>query len=69
MKMELTKDELNMLNYSLSGTLKKLVADKRLVNEQFGEDFDGTFESLIQKCIALEGRIYDALTTLEDQER
>lgn len=69
MEINLTKDELNTLQYSLYGSLRNLVANKRRVNEQYGEDFDAMFERITQKYMALIGRIYDALTLLEDQER
>lgn len=69
MEINLTKDELIILQYSLYGSLRNLVANKRRVNEQYGEDFDAMFESITQKYMALIGRIYDALTLLEDQER
>lgn len=69
MKMELTKDELIMMQYSLSGNLKKLAAEKRLVHQELGEDFDEMFDTLIKKVERLEIRLYDALTLQEDQER
>lgn len=69
MKVDLTKDELNILKYSLSANLKKLAADKRHANEQCGGTFDAMFESLMQGYETLMGRILYMLALQEDQER
>ena len=69
MKMDLTKDELNTLTYSLVGSIKDLEANKGRAEQSFGEDLDEMYDTLIQKCTALQRKLYNALTTMEDQER
>ena len=69
MKIELTRDELKTLICSLSGNFRTLATDKRVVHQEFGEDFDEMYDTLIQKCMALQNKLYDELRTLEDQER
>ena len=69
MKIDLTKDELNTLTNSLVGSIKDLEANKRRAEHSFGEDLDEMYDTLIQKCTALQKKLYGALTTLEDQER
>ena len=69
MKMDLTKDELHRLTYGLVGSIKDLEANKRLAEQNFGEDLDEMYDTLIQKCTALQRKLYGALTTVEDQER
>lgn len=69
MKIDLTKDELNTLTNSLVGSIKDLEANKGRAEQSFGEDLDEMYDALIQKCMALQRKLYGALTTLEDQER
>lgn len=71
MKIDLTKDEMICLYCCLSGNLRKLAANKRLANEQCGDEFDVMFESLMQGYRTLMGRILYmyALALQEDQER
>lgn len=69
MKIDLTKDELNTLVYSLYGDLRKLEAEKRLTHRELGEDFDEMYEALIKKTEGLQRKLYGELRTLEDQER
>lgn len=69
MKIDLTKDELRTLTYSLVGSIKDLKAYKSRAKQRFGEDLDEMYDTLIQKCMALQKKLYGALTTLEDQER
>lgn len=69
MKIDLTKDELNTLTNSLVGSIKDLEANKRRAKQGFGEDLDEMYDTLIQKCTALQRKLYGELTTLEDQER
>lgn len=69
MKIDLTKDELNTLTYSLVGSIKDLEANKGRAEQSFGEDLDEMYDTLIQKCTALQRKLYGDLTTLEDQER
>ena len=69
MKIDLTKDELNTLTNSLVGSIKDLEANKGRAQQSFGEDLDEMYDMLIQRCTALQRKLYAALTTLEDQER
>lgn len=69
MKIELTKDELKKLICSLSVNFRTLATDKRIVHQELGEDFDEMYDALIKKIRRLQERLYDALTTMEDQER
>ena len=69
MKTELTGDELKTLICSLSGDLTKLAADKRIIHQKLGEDFDEMYDALMKKIERLQEKLYGALTTLEDQER
>lgn len=69
MKIDLTKDELHMLTYSLVGSIKDLEANKGRAQQSFGEDLDEMYETLIQKCTALQRKLHGELTTLEEQER
>lgn len=69
MKIDLTKDEMICLYCCLSGNLRKLAANKSRAKQNFGEDLDEMYDTLIQKCTALKRKMYGALTTLEDQER
>lgn len=69
MKIDLTKDELNTLICSLSGNLTKLAADKRIIHQKLGEEFDEMYDALIKKIERLQERLYGALTAMEDQER
>lgn len=69
MKIDLTRDELKTLICSLSGNFRTLATDKRSVHQEFGEDFDEMYDALIQKCMALQKKLYDELRTPEDQER
>ena len=69
MKIELTKDELYMLDYNISGNLRKLTAEKEIIHQKLGEEFDEMYDALIKKIERLEKKLYGALTTLEDQER
>ena len=69
MKIDLTRDELKTLICSLSGNFRTLATDKRIVHQELGEDFDEMYDALIQKIEFLQKRLYNALTTMEDQER
>lgn len=69
MKIDLTKDELYMLDYQISGNLTKLTAEKEVIHQKLGEEFDGMYDALIKKIERLEKKLYAALTTMEDQER
>lgn len=69
MKIYLTKDEMMCLYCCLSENLRKLAANKRLINEQCGNSFDGMFESLMQGYETLMRRILYMLALQEDQER
>ena len=69
MKIDLTKDELHMLTYSLVGSIKDLEVNKRRAKQGFGEDLDEMYDTLIQKSMALQRKLYGELRTLEDQER
>lgn len=69
MKIDLTKDELNTLTNSLVGSIKDLEVNKGRAQQSFGEDLDEMYDTLIQKCTALQRKLYGELTTLEDQER
>lgn len=69
MKIDLTRDELHMLTYSLVRSVKYLEADKGRAEQIFGEDLDEMYDALIQKRTALQRKLDGALTTLEDQER
>lgn len=69
MKIDLTKDELNTLTYSLVGSIKDLETNKGRAEQSFGEDLDEMYDTLIQKIEGLQRKLYGALTTLEDQER
>lgn len=69
MKIDLTKDELYMLDYQISGNLSKLTAEKEIIHQKLGEEFDGMYDALIKKIERLEKKLYGALTTMEDQER
>lgn len=69
MKIDLTKDELYMLDYQISGNLTKLTAEKEVIHQKLGEEFDGMYDALIRQIRRLKERLYGALATLEDQER
>ena len=69
MKIDLTRDELYMLDYHISGNLTKLAAEKEIIHQKLGEEFDGMYDALIKKIERLEKKLHDALTTPEDQER
>lgn len=59
MKIDLTKEELDMLTVSLGGSIKSLEANKRRAEQSFGEDLDGMYEPLIQKCMELQRKLRD----------
>lgn len=69
MKIDLTKDELYMLDYNISGNLSKLTIEKEIIHQKLGEEFDEMYDALIKKIERLEKKLYGALTTLEDKER
>ena len=69
MKIDLTKDELYLLDYNISGNLRKLAAEKEIIHQKVGEEFDEMYDALIKKIERLEKKLYGALTTMEDQER
>ena len=69
MKIDLTKDELYMLDYQISGNLTKLAAEKEIIHQKLGEEFDEMYDALIRKIESLHVKLYGALTTREDQER
>lgn len=60
MKIDLTKEELDMLTVSLGGSIKSLEANKRRAEQSFGEDLDEMYEPLIQKCMALQRKLSGA---------
>ena len=60
MKIDLTKEELDMLTVSLGGSIKSLEANKRRAEQSFGEDLDEMYEPLIQKCMALQRKLLGA---------
>lgn len=57
MKIDLTKEELDMLTVSLMGYIKSLEANKRRAEQSFGEDLDEMYKPLIQKCRALQEKL------------
>ena len=39
MKTELTCDDMSMLDYNISGNLRKLAAEKEIIHQKLGEEF------------------------------
>lgn len=60
MKIDLTKDELDMLTNSLMGSINSMEANKRRAEQTFGEDFDEMYKPLIQKCRELQEKLRSA---------
>lgn len=69
MKIDLTRDELYMLDYHISGNLSKLTAEKEIIHQKVGEEFDEMYDALIKKIERLEKKLHSALITPEGQER
>lgn len=60
MKIDLTKEELDMLTVSLMGAINSMEANKRRAEQSFEEDFDEMYEPLIQKCRKLQRKLLGA---------